>query len=204
MNIYLADASSLKSGDAFNKYYNEMTSDRQTKIDRCRNDKDKRLSLCAGILLKRAFEDAGKENLLSQITVSEKGRPCLFEDAGIDFNISHSGNMAMCVISDNPIGCDIQLMKPTDGKIADRHFSVDEKEYIFSSEDTSELCDRFYRIWVMKEAYTKLTGEGITRPFDSFDVLKMNIFWEKRIDDYRLCAAGIDSETEIALELVEI
>lgn len=197
MKVYLADASLLVSGDAFNKFYNEMPPGRRAKIDRCRNDKDKRLSLCAGILLKKALEDIGRSELIEEIVISEKGRPGFAKETGIDFNLSHSGDMAMCVIAHSPVGCDIQLMKPTDGKIAGRHFTEAEKNYVFEMEDPEIISDRFYRIWVMKEAYTKLSGEGISREFDSFNVLDIDSFWEMTLGDYRLCVAGWDKNEDI-------
>jgi len=204
MNIYVADASPLKCGDVFSKYYNEMPIDRRSKIDKLKNESDKRLSLCAGILVKKAFEDIEREYLLNEIIALENGRPGLPKTAGIDFNVSHSGDMAVCALSDSSVGCDIQLMKPTDAGIAKRFFSEEEKQYVFAGDDPLEITDRFYRIWTRKEAYTKLTGEGILKDFKSFNVLEMSLFWEHTIGNYRLCAAGDVKSGQVQLFEMDI
>lgn len=204
MNIYVADTSPLISGDVFDKYYNEMSDARRNKIDKLKNDTDKRLSLCAGILINRAFCDIGRRDLLNKIAVLENGRPGLPEAAGIDFNVSHSGDMAVCVLSDSPVGCDIQLMKPTDARIAKRFFSEDEKKYVFADDNPSEITDRFYKIWTRKEAFTKLTGEGIMKDFQSFSVLDSESFWEKTIGNYRLCVAGDVESEQVCLFEVDL
>lgn len=203
MNIYIADASPLKSGDVFMKYYNEMPKDRRIKVDKLRNDSAKRLSLCAGILLNKALSDLNRIELSNHIISMENSRPGFDKDYGIDFNLSHSGNMAMCVISESKVGCDIQLMKPTDGKIATRFFTDPERDYVFAVDDPSEINDRFYRIWARKEAYTKVTGEGISKDFKSFDVLDADSFWEYSYGDYRMCVAG-NTKEKICFEVVEI
>lgn len=198
IKVYIADTSPLTDGDVFFNNYNKMSAYRRDKIDRYKNDSDKRLSLGAGILLNMAFTDIGRPDLTEQITVKDNGRPFVNSGSGIDFNLSHSGQMAMCVIADHAVGCDIQQMKDTDGKVAMRCFSDAEREYVFAVRDEKEICRRFYRIWVMKEAYTKLTGEGISRDFRSFNVLETeNMFRERSFDDYMLCVAGTDENEEI-------
>ena len=190
MNIYIADASPLSSGDAFNKYYNLMPEFRRNKIDRCKLEKDKCLSLCAGILLDRALSDLGKSHLLSTITVGTNGKPAL-EDDSIHFNLSHSGNMAMCVVADFPVGCDVQKTAKDNSSIARRFFTEDEIEYVFADENSENVRDRFYRVWVMKEAYVKLSGEGIAKDFKTFSVLDTDVFfWEYEKDGYKYAVAS--------------
>lgn len=190
MNIYIADASPLSLGDAFNKYYNLMPEYRRNKIDRCKQEKDKCLSLCAGILLDRALSDQGKSHLLKTVTTGVNGKPVL-EDDTIHFNLSHSGNMAMCVVADFPVGCDVQKIGKDNSNIARRFFAEDEMEYVFEDDNPENIRDRFYRLWVMKEAYVKLSGEGIAKDFKTFSVLDADVsFWEYEQDGYKYAVAS--------------
>lgn len=73
-------------------------------------------------------------------------------------SISHSnGRCAVCV-SEKEIGIDIE--KITDRgfeKIVRRIFGEKEKEYYFKNK-TPQI---FYEIWTRKEAYSKISGDGI-------------------------------------------
>lgn len=85
-----------------------------------------------------------------------------FEDGLGHFNLSHSESLVCGVFAREEIGVDIQRMKPLqDMHLAERYFSKRERSVLAACADR-ELRDRlFYRIWVRKEAYGKLTGEGI-------------------------------------------
>ena len=89
------------------------------------------------------------------ISKGEKGKPYI---AGlpVHFNVSHTGSMWMCMAGPEPCGVDIQLLKECDyEKIAGRHFSPQEQDYV-----RLWGIDGFFRIWTRREAYGKYTGEG--------------------------------------------
>jgi phosphopantetheine--protein transferase-like protein len=46
-------------------------------------------------------------------------------------------------------------------RMAERFFSRAERQSLLECSLGEERTDRFYRLWVKKEAYAKLTGEGI-------------------------------------------
>ena len=47
--------------------------------------------------------------------------------------------------------------------MARRYFTAEEISYLEESgEDAAALEERFFRLWTRKEAYAKLTGEGLT------------------------------------------
>lgn len=95
----------------------------------------------------------------------EHGKPCFRIHPEIRFNISHSGDLVICAVSDFEIGIDIQeKSRMNTDRIAKKVMSPDEhKKYLGSS----ERQDFFYRVWVMKESYVKWTGDGITRELHS-------------------------------------
>lgn len=88
-----------------------------------------------------------------------KGKP-YFRDYPFFFNLSHSGDYVICVLSAEEVGVDIQQHRAGAGRrIAARYFSAQEKAALENcKEDGDEL---FFRLWTRKEAYGKLTGQGI-------------------------------------------
>lgn len=92
----------------------------------------------------------------------EHGKPD-FAEGGYHFNLSHSGDYVCLAVDQNQIGIDIQKMCPLrDLKVAEHFFTMREQEALkaYDEKQAQELL--FYTIWVKKEAYAKLTGEGIT------------------------------------------
>lgn len=72
------------------------------------------------------------------------------------FSLSHSGDLSACAVSDREVGIDIQMVKDVRPSLAARICLEDEMKY--------PPLD----VWSAKEAYVKLTGEGLYRSFDSF------------------------------------
>lgn len=96
----------------------------------------------------------------------EKGKPYL-RDYPFYFNLSHSGSYVVCALSRQEVGVDIQQYRRTDiVRLATRFFSSEEKEALNACHDRKELEQLFYQLWTRKEAYGKLTGEGITAVID--------------------------------------
>ena len=90
------------------------------------------------------------------------------------YNISHSGGVAVCGLSDHPIGIDLQKI-PEDTRrirlIAKRFFSAQEQETLQTLHDQNEpeaLCRLFCRYWTSRESYIKLTGRGLAESFQNF------------------------------------
>lgn len=165
----------LKEQDTFEKGYNHVPKYRQAKIDKLKRDEDKRLSLGAELLLEKMLAENGFRDLAEHRMgyYTEQGKPYIlrpeqayYEKPPVHVSISHSRNYTMCVLSDTVVGCDIEhadTEKPNCIALAKRFFN--EKEI------AEVLSDRkaFYRLWTLKEAYTKCTQ--IPLPV----VLKMNM-----------------------------
>ena len=89
------------------------------------------------------------------------GKP-YFKDYPIQFNLSHSGEYVLCGVSDQEIGVDIQEIRNANKvSLAKRFFSEGECMALERCESDKERSQMFFRMWTRKEAYGKLTGEGI-------------------------------------------
>ena len=95
-----------------------------------------------------------------------KGKPYL-RDYPFYFNLSHSGSYVVCALSKQEVGVDIQQYKRTDiDRLAERFYSSEEKKALKACHDRKEQEQLFYQLWTRKEAYGKLTGEGIAAVID--------------------------------------
>jgi phosphopantetheinyl transferase len=106
------------------------------------------------------------------------GKPYFPEDLSFRFSISHSGTHAAVAFAQDPsltfsVGLDIQELRRIPGdclKVAKRFFAPDEYEALRSIPD-GERRALFCRMWAAKEAFLKMTGEGLPGDPASFSVL---------------------------------
>jgi 4'-phosphopantetheinyl transferase len=94
-----------------------------------------------------------------EYTYGKYGKPYLPE-AGLFFNLSHSGEYVMAAVSEYETGCDIEKISHSYEAVARRFFQKHEYEQLQSLQGT-ERDELFYRFWVLKESYMKVTGKGI-------------------------------------------
>ena len=80
------------------------------------------------------------------------------------YNLSHSGDLIVCIISDRNIGIDIQEPRKITKGLNERVLSKREMASGCFQEDASWL-----RLWAVKEAYSKLTGEGLALSFSRLE-----------------------------------
>ena len=175
--LYAANVSCLADPELFRKAYDIVSLERQAKVDRLRFAKDKYLSLGAGLLLKKAGFDS------QELSFNEQGKP-YFKNSSVYFNLSHSGEYALCAISDHEVGCDIEKIVPTDLKIAKRYFSVEEYEDIIA-QPPEKQPERFFCYWTLKESFIKVTGLGLKLPLNSFTIVPENGISVKQSVDNR-------------------
>ena len=113
------------------------------------------------------------------------GKPRL---AGTDlrFNISHSGALAVIALARVEVGVDAELPRARrSDAIARRFYAPGEIERLFAEEDAVRRADGFFRLWTCKEAFLKVTGEGLSRSTRSYEIslLPPRVLWAARIPD---------------------
>ena len=108
-------------------------------------------------LLAQLYRDATGD-ALPPIAIAPKGKP-YFPDSPWHFSISHTKRHAFCALAKCPIGIDAEEMDRTFNlRLADKVLSNSEKLRFEGYEDKR---DAFLRLWVLKEASVKFTGEGL-------------------------------------------
>lgn len=103
----------------------------------------------------------GEKPVQVEYCYGEHGKPD-FAGGMSHFNLSHSGQYVCCALAEEEVGIDIQRMHSLKNmRIAERFFSQEENELLRACRSEKERQELFFRIWVRKEAYAKLTGAGI-------------------------------------------
>ena len=88
----------------------------------------------------------------------EHGKPFIVGHPEICFNMSHCREAAICVLSERPVGVDIESIHRYSESLARYTMSDAEMAQI----EQAERADvEFIRLWTLKEAVLKRSGEGI-------------------------------------------
>jgi 4'-phosphopantetheinyl transferase len=88
----------------------------------------------------------------------------------LHFSLSHSRSIAVLAVANGePVGVDVEELRPIEREVADSHFSASERSQLNQLQGDAWLLG-FYRCWTRKEAILKAEGVGLSRPLDSFDV----------------------------------
>jgi len=127
------------------------------------------------LLLGRALRIAPEAVPLAR---GRRGRPQLAgTGAGIDFNVSHTGSVALIAIArdlpaDTRIGVDVEHADRDVGadRLA-RKFLTPREQETLAGYDADGRRRHFLRYWTCKEAMSKATGDGLAAPFRRLDVL---------------------------------
>lgn len=155
----------------FENWFNQMDNERkniilQTKIEHKRN-----LRIAADALCRKAISDfcgISPSEIIFKYT--QTGKP-FAKGLPVHFSISHSGDMAVCVVSDNEVGIDIEKIRSINPRICEKFATEEEIEYIRNSKKG------LFEIWTLKEAYFKCIGTGLNKDIKnvSFDICENNI-----------------------------
>ncbi len=139
-----------------------LTPARRERFMRYRQDSDKRRCLGAGLLLGYLL---GKDADL--ISAAPYGKLFLPESK-ISFNLSHSGDYVVLAADEFAVGVDIEYMGVVPEKVAQRCFTLEERNWMCCQKDVTEA---FYRLWTGKESIMKATGLGFSMPPHTFSIM---------------------------------
>lgn len=158
------------SESALNQYFICLSPDEKSRANRFKFADDRRRYVVArGVLRHLLGREMGRSPHQITFTYGQYGKPAL---DGIHFNLSHSGELALCVLGyQRKVGIDIERLKPIkrlDGMM-ERCLSTAELAQI-QSIPVSEQLESFLQRWTCKEAYLKAIGSGLTQSMQTVEV----------------------------------
>ena len=107
----------------------------------------------------------GLANERIEFGVGPFGKPFAKRIPTCEFSISHTEGLIVGIWHEEPIGIDVEKVRPIDYEAISRHyFAHDELEYIRNTTHPAERLRRFYSLWTMKESAIKSTGQGMSGP----------------------------------------
>lgn len=166
---------------------NKLITEWSTEEDRLHAEKRKnkvaaRNSLAARALLRKNISYNGK------ISISDSGKP--FIEAGPNISISHSVDMvAVAWCEQALVGIDIEKWRVRDfAKLAN---------YAFGPDEQKTEATEFYKIWTIREAVAKATGDSVfTGMGKNIDTKKWQILTALPVEGYSLAVAAENKKLE--------
>jgi len=123
------------------------------------------------------------------LATNRHGKPCIPECSTLNFNVSHSGGLAVIAFTTvGEVGIDVEAIRcDVDAEeIASAHFTRTEAAEIEAAATPLEQANTFLRLWTRKEAVLKATGCGLLGGMDGVDVS------QEPLDQVRFCSAAED------------
>ena len=165
----------------------ELSKERLSKAASFRNADDRVRSLRAGWALDAALRTVGLRERDVTVVYDDHGKPVLQDHPHLHFSLSHSGEWAVCALSDVPVGVDVELIRPIDAaRLVNRWLPAEQA----AEWETDPSIERFFKLWTRRESLLKAQGVGLsgvgTASEDGF------YFREYALDGYALtlCTKG--------------
>ena len=152
---------------------------RQEKAQKLKCEEDRKLSVFA---FSEAFEMLceflSKNEREIELYPDEKGKLRVRGEA-VNFSISHSFPYVAVVVSEGESGIDIECPREVSRGVLRRALCPEELSYVTENTETEQILspketEKFLRVWTMKEAYLKFTGEGLSGGLKSINTINEN------------------------------
>lgn len=150
---------------------------RRERLLRVKDPARRREPLCAYLLLRLALRETYGWEELPEISLSAQGKPDFPDHPAVYFNLSHTGGAVLVGISDQPVGVDIERVRPVAPASLKRLAAgVEEKD--------------FFPCWVRREARAKLEGDHMDALLRAEMLLREDEFYYP-LDTFPGYAAGV-------------
>lgn len=148
------------------KCFQAMSINRRERCLRYKNPLDRQRMIAAELLLKRVIAGSfGESTDCIRVENLPSGKPVAnIKGRELCVSISHSGDFVAAAVSEKEVGIDIETFRSVSPQLLKRAFNSDEEAFAMQGETdelTKEQTERFLRVWTAKEAFVKLTGEGL-------------------------------------------
>ena len=137
----------------------EISEQRREQALKFKYEQGQRLCVLAYQLLKQALREGYDITENPVFDYNEHGKPSIVGHPDIFFNLSHCKEAVACVVSDKPVGIDVESIREYKESLVNYTMNDEEIAQIKSAEAPEAF---FIRLWTMKESTMKLIGTGIS------------------------------------------
>jgi 4'-phosphopantetheinyl transferase len=159
------------SAAALSRWHALLDSREVAQAARFHADKDRNLYVAAHSLTRALLAHIGEKPAAAwQFAETEKSKPEIIDnESNLEFSLSHTAGLVACAVAHFPVGIDTES---SDRK----HKHADMAQTVLAPSEFALLTaypfDRqpeiFLRLWTLREAYVKATGQGISFPHEDF------------------------------------
>ncbi|MDD3346919.1 4'-phosphopantetheinyl transferase [Oscillibacter sp.] len=125
-----------------------LPGERRERLARVRQAEKRAEPLCAYLLLRLALWEQYRWRKLPPILQTEMGKPWFPDYPSVQFNLSHTAGAVLVAVSGEPVGVDIEKIRPVHRRMGGDW-----------TDEAGETA--FFQSWVRREARSKLSGKGI-------------------------------------------
>lgn len=158
---------------------------RRERLMKLRQEEKRREPLCAYLILCLALWELYQWQGFPEMAENSMGKPYFPEHPGVHFNISHTTGAVLVGVSDQPVGVDIERIRPVSQRTMRRLADVSTEQ-------------DFFRNWVRREARTKRSGNGIGTMMRSETPLQQGEFYYE-LDTFPGYVAGVATRDKAPL-----
>ena len=162
--------------DEVRSFLRIMPDDRRERLMRMPRDELRQEPLCAYALLYLATRTIYGWPRLPEIRYNKYGKPEFSDWPDVQFNISHTRGAALVGIHDEPLGVDIERLRPVSERAMQRIAGTASRQEFFES-------------WVRREARVKRSGGGLgpLRTAERPEIPDERILYLETFPDYAAC-----------------
>lgn len=136
--------------------YEGLSASRKAHIDQMKQEEDKKRSLLASALVAELLQ---AEGVAAKLENDADGRPFL-RGSNLFVSISHSHQGVACAIDHQPVGIDLEQIRPVRKSLIQYVCLPEELAYVIRSPQPDTVTDpdtlqRFFQVWTAKEACFK-------------------------------------------------
>ena len=144
----------------------------QARAGRFKFDRDRRLFTVAHAALRSICANYLRISPRSiEFVEGRYGKPKLASESGLEFNLSHSGELALIAAAlRREVGADLECVRDFDfEQVAERFFTAREVAALRSLPKPQQRS-AFYKCWTSKEAFLKAKGIGLSGELDEVEI----------------------------------
>jgi 4'-phosphopantetheinyl transferase len=170
--LYVYECDNTIETEYFKKLEVLLDSERKSKMDKYRFQKDRNLCLLAFALLRLALWKEYGMDYVPKLCVSPYGKPYFYSEK-LSFNFSHCDNAVACALDSQGVGVDVQDYSESISTLKERILTPLELKCACNIKEVS-------RFWTLKEAYGKYYGHGLNYRFSKkdFSTVRDDYCWQ--------------------------
>ena len=174
MKIFAVKIPEYLDEACFKRLLLQLDSEKQQAIRSMKNQYVAKEALMSALLIRHIVNiELGFCNSEIVFGKNQYGKPHLIGKNDFHFNLSCSGDWAVCAIDSEAVGIDIEKIDYQQPKIVLEVLSSAELT-AYNNLNLKDKTSFFYNIWTRKESYVKAIGTGLNIPLNAVTVLAKN------------------------------